>query len=229
MVIGSRSGPTAVAVSPDGKGGAVIVWFDGRSTAHASDIYAQRVSAAGQIRWAADGVPVLGAMYTSPGAPPAILNNQGKGTFVCWTDGRDLSNALNIYAQYVDSTGASRNHNALVDYVAYRDQDTRLSFSAGLTNKETKSYFADQFLAVSSRTLTVLDVHTHLVGGKLALGQDGEHRERSVAQAEHPVAARIVQDLIVRAVRAGGGARSGAAPQTLSLHCHPRNDRLSYS
>jgi hemolysin activation/secretion protein len=65
--------------------------------------------------------------------------------------------------------GSSRNHNALVDYVAYRDQDTRLSFSAGLTNKETKSYFADQFLAVSSRTLTVLDldsnVSTAMLGG----------------------------------------------------------------
>lgn len=54
--------------------------------------------------------------------------------------------------------GTLRNQNALLDYVAYRDQDTRLSFSAGLTNKETKSYFSDQLLAVGSRTLTILDV-----------------------------------------------------------------------
>jgi hemolysin activation/secretion protein len=76
----------------------------------------------------------------------------------------DLPSGLDAIAR-----GASRNHNALLDYVAYRDQDTRVSFSAGLTNKETKSYFADQFLAISSRTLTVLDldsnVSTALWGG----------------------------------------------------------------
>jgi hemolysin activation/secretion protein len=68
------------------------------------------------------------------------------------------------------SRGTSRNHNALLDYVAYRDQDSRLSFSLGLTNKETKSYFADQFLAVGSRTLTILDLDGNLstvLGGGL--------------------------------------------------------------
>lgn len=71
------------------------------------------------------------------------------------------------------SSGMSRNHNVLLDYVAYRDQSSRLSFSAGLTNKETRSYFADQFLAVSSRTLTVLDLDsnfsTSLGGGLVQL------------------------------------------------------------
>ncbi|HSB96802.1 MAG TPA: ShlB/FhaC/HecB family hemolysin secretion/activation protein [Spongiibacteraceae bacterium] len=67
------------------------------------------------------------------------------------------------------ASGSTRTHNALADYVAYRDQDSRVSFSVGLTNKDTKSYFADQFLAVSSRVLTILDidsnVSTALAGG----------------------------------------------------------------
>ncbi len=36
------------------------------------------------------------------------MNNGGQGTFVSWTDVRDLSTAMNIYMQYVDSTGATR-------------------------------------------------------------------------------------------------------------------------
>ncbi len=75
--------------------------------------------------------------------------------------------------------GNLRTHNALVDYVAYRDQDTRLSLSAGLTNKETKNYFADQLLAVGSRTLTILDLDATLsqaIGGGLLRASIGYAR-----------------------------------------------------
>ena len=54
--------------------------------------------------------------------------------------------------------GINRNHNVLADYVVFRDQLSRLSFSAGITNKESKNYFANQLLTVASRKLTVLDV-----------------------------------------------------------------------
>jgi hemolysin activation/secretion protein len=77
------------------------------------------------------------------------------------------------------ANGMTRTHNALLDYVAYRDQSSRLSFSLGLTNKETKNYFADQFLAVSSRTLTILDFDTNLstaLGGGLARASVGYAR-----------------------------------------------------
>lgn len=68
------------------------------------------------------------------------------------------------------ASGSTRNHNGLVDWVAYRDQSSRLSFSLGLTNKDTKSYFADQYLDISSRVLTIVDVDSNLstaVGGGL--------------------------------------------------------------
>ncbi|HEX9015997.1 MAG TPA: T9SS type A sorting domain-containing protein, partial [Chloroflexota bacterium] len=103
-VQGNQNAP---AVVPDGKGGAVIVWDDGRPSGRRSDIYAQRLSAAGQNQWAVGGVPVLGAVVANF-VPPSIVANQGSGTFVSWTDGRDLSNALNIYAQYIDSAGVTR-------------------------------------------------------------------------------------------------------------------------
>ncbi len=42
--------------------------------------------------------------------------------------------------------------------VAYRDQVSRLTFGAGLTTKDARNYFAQQFLSVSSRKLSVLDL-----------------------------------------------------------------------
>ncbi|MGI4936201.1 MAG: ShlB/FhaC/HecB family hemolysin secretion/activation protein, partial [Janthinobacterium lividum] len=44
--------------------------------------------------------------------------------------------------------------------VVYRDQSSRLSFGAGLTNKDSRNYFADQYLDVSSRKLSVLDLRS---------------------------------------------------------------------
>ena len=42
--------------------------------------------------------------------------------------------------------------------VGYRDQVSRLSFGAGLTTKDARNYFAQQYLSVSSRKLSVLDL-----------------------------------------------------------------------
>lgn len=42
--------------------------------------------------------------------------------------------------------------------VAYRDQVSRFTVGAGLTTKDARNYFAQQFLSVSSRKLSVLDL-----------------------------------------------------------------------
>lgn len=69
------------------------------------------------------------------------------------------------------ANGSTRNHNALLDWVAYRDQASRLSFSIGLTNKDTKSYVADQYMDINSRVLTIVDadsnISTAIAGGLL--------------------------------------------------------------
>jgi hemolysin activation/secretion protein len=78
----------------------------------------------------------------------------------------DLPSGLDAIAE-----GSTRNHNALLDWVAYRDQRSRLSFSVGITNKDTKSYFADQYLDISSRVLTVFDIDGNLSTSlRLSLG-----------------------------------------------------------
>jgi len=54
--------------------------------------------------------------------------------------------------------GNSETFRAELNYVAYRDQNQKLTLLAALNNKSTKSYLADEFLAVSSRNLSIADV-----------------------------------------------------------------------
>jgi hemolysin activation/secretion protein len=69
--------------------------------------------------------------------------------------------------------GNNQTDNVRLDRVIYRDQATRAALSATLTTKKSKNYLDDQFLGVSSRNLTVLDLDSNLsvnfAGGTLAL------------------------------------------------------------
>lgn len=56
------------------------------------------------------------------------------------------------------SNGRSDSDSAKIDRVVYRDQNSRAWLSAGLTFKNTQNFLAGQFLEVSSRRLTVLDI-----------------------------------------------------------------------
>jgi hemolysin activation/secretion protein len=60
-----------------------------------------------------------------------------------------------------------------IERLMYRDQTSRFGLSASLTKKDTKNYLAGEFLGVSSRALTVLDlgsnISTGLLGGFLSV------------------------------------------------------------
>lgn len=76
--------------------------------------------------------------------------------------------------QELISSGKTKNFNVRIDRVVYRDQTTRASISSTLTVKETKSYLGGDFLAVSSRKLSILDIDssltTNFAGGVLTVG-----------------------------------------------------------
>jgi hypothetical protein len=96
-VSGSTDGPVIAA---DGKGGAVIAWYDYRSGSY-SDIYAQRINADGAVQWDPAGV----AVCTAPGnqSNPQIISDERGGAIICWCDNRSLQ--AGIHAQRVDSAG----------------------------------------------------------------------------------------------------------------------------
>jgi hypothetical protein len=83
----------------DGAGGAIITWQDYRSTS--IDIYAQRISAAGAVQWAVDGVALCAA--TSTQANPTIASDGAGGAIVTWYDFR--SGTGDIYAQRISAAG----------------------------------------------------------------------------------------------------------------------------
>jgi hypothetical protein len=88
--------PTMV---PDGAGGAIVAWTDGRSST--TRIYAQHLDSAGVPQWAAGGVP-LSTTVGNQGSPAAVDDGAG-GAIVAWSDIR--AGNLDIYVQHIDASG----------------------------------------------------------------------------------------------------------------------------
>ena len=88
-----------VRITPDGVGGAVLSWLDGRSGSGRA-LYAQRLSASGVVLWDVDGVCVC---TTASGEQEAAITSDGRGgAIIAWTDSRG---GTDIYAQRLDASG----------------------------------------------------------------------------------------------------------------------------
>lgn len=89
----------------DGAGGAIITWQDGRnidiSSYNITDIYAQRIDAAGVVQWTSDGVPIC--TDTMRQDNPKIISDGVGGAIMTWEDNRN-GNA-DIYAQRINGAG----------------------------------------------------------------------------------------------------------------------------
>ena len=81
----------------DGVGGAIIVWQD-YVTGTTSDVYAQRVAAAGAVQWTATGVIICTAAGDQ--TDPRIVTDGTSGAFITWDDHRDTAN-YDIFAQRI--------------------------------------------------------------------------------------------------------------------------------
>ena len=92
---------SAPVIISDGKGGAIITWDDERTGVYSGNIYVQRINASGQVQWLTNGVAVkVGAGYT-----PKIVTDGASGTIITWRDDRISTDAADVYAQRVDSSG----------------------------------------------------------------------------------------------------------------------------
>ncbi|MBI5710366.1 MAG: hypothetical protein HZC42_08705 [Candidatus Eisenbacteria bacterium] len=96
----ARGSQYRAALTSDGDGGAVVVWQDFR--AGNGDLYAQRITAAGQVVWTADGLPVC--VDPSEQAAPTVAADAAGGAFMAWQDRRNGRPAL--YLQHLTSSGA---------------------------------------------------------------------------------------------------------------------------
>jgi hypothetical protein len=89
------------AIATDGAGGAVVAWADLRNGPN-SDVFAQRLSAAGAALWTANGASASSA--TGSQYLPALVPDGAGGAVVGWQDSRAGLN--DIYAQRLDAAGS---------------------------------------------------------------------------------------------------------------------------
>jgi hypothetical protein len=88
----------------DGAGGAIFTWQDPRAGVGNTDVYAQRVNAAGVPQWTANGVPVCGAVGDQ--LQPALVSDGANGAILAWSDAR--TGTQQIFAQRVNGAGVSQ-------------------------------------------------------------------------------------------------------------------------
>ena len=91
------------AIVSDGAYGAIVAWTDSSGAGY--DIYAQRVDAAGQVRWTANGIALCNDL-SDQAYSPLVADGQG-GAIAVWMDGRSHTSA-DVYAQRVDSSGVAK-------------------------------------------------------------------------------------------------------------------------
>jgi hypothetical protein len=100
------AGQASPVLVPDGQGGALVAWQDGRSVDSGLDIYAQHVLASGVVdpAWPANGRALCTAARTQN--VPEIVADGAGGAIVTWMDGRNTVTNIDVYAQHVLATGA---------------------------------------------------------------------------------------------------------------------------
>lgn len=76
--------------------GAIITWYDDRLGSTNSDIYAQRINAAGNIQWTIDGVAITTAMQSQ--VSPTITSDGLGGAIITW-------NSDSVFVQLINNAG----------------------------------------------------------------------------------------------------------------------------
>ncbi len=93
MAVDNQHSPVLVS---DGAAGAIITWYDDRLGSTNSDIYAQRINAAGNIQWTIDGVAITTAMQSQ--VSPTITSDGLGGAIITW-------NSDSVFVQLINNAG----------------------------------------------------------------------------------------------------------------------------
>ncbi|MBN2058168.1 MAG: hypothetical protein JW782_05185 [Candidatus Saganbacteria bacterium] len=89
---------------PDGAGGAIIAWQDGRDILSLTDLYVQRVNAKGQLLWGEKGK--IAAAANGEQIEADMISDGAGGVILTWTDYRRGDRNPDIYAQRLNAKGA---------------------------------------------------------------------------------------------------------------------------
>jgi hypothetical protein len=131
--VGTQSQPRVV---PDGVGGAIVVWQDGRVDPF-GDLYAQRVDALGNTLWPTNGVPIVSGPAVNlehTGSFRAVPDGVG-GVITTFADTRRPDGVVigtpHIWAQRVDGSGSPLWGGGIPVSLTYAEQQATVSDGAG--------------------------------------------------------------------------------------------------
>jgi hypothetical protein len=93
---------TTTTTTPDGSGGAFVVWVASLNPGLFS-VYAQRIDSEGNPLWGLIGKPICAS--TAGQGYPAVISDGSSGAIIVWADHRNGS--ADIYGQRIDNTGAA--------------------------------------------------------------------------------------------------------------------------
>jgi hypothetical protein len=100
MVCNAAGSQSALDITTDMVNGAIISWKDDRSGLY--EIYANKVSPAGIIQWAAAGVQI------APGINPNIIGDASGGAIITWQDSTTAGGTWNVYSQRLNDVGVKQ-------------------------------------------------------------------------------------------------------------------------
>ncbi len=123
-VCAAAGSQTVPVIASDGASGAIVAWQDSRTSP--SNIYAQRVDAAGAVQWTANGIVVCNEAMAQ--TAPQIVPDGSGGAIVAWTDHRNTVDD-DIYAQRIDAAGAAQwtaNGIGIVSSMTGKQSDCRI-------------------------------------------------------------------------------------------------------
>jgi hypothetical protein len=90
-------------LAPDGAGGAIIAWIDGRAGGIYSDIYAQRLNGDGIAQWTANGLPISTVAET--GLQIRMASDGAGGGIISYLRQSGTNGISDLYAQRFDVSG----------------------------------------------------------------------------------------------------------------------------
>ena len=92
------------SIAPDGSGGALLAWLDGRGPVLGWDFYASRLLASGAVApgWGTNGTPLV--LTSGSSDNPAVVADGAGGGFFIWEDER--SDVSDLYAQHLLADGS---------------------------------------------------------------------------------------------------------------------------
>lgn len=148
--LSNRSGEqVATFVIPDENGGIIVSWEDKTRGTLNSDIYAQRVSAAGDVQWTDAGAPVCTA--DNGKQFPQMIPDGANGALVTWEDYRPSFSNAEIYASRILADGSFPTEPPILSF-----SEKSASFGNVVLNKTSKKTIT--LTNIGGETVTISSV-----------------------------------------------------------------------